>query len=383
MSAQASGGAGGDDEKPKKASRCKTCGNRHEGACWPKCDTCGKIHKGTCRYANPASSVGFGNAGQEPSQAEMTARFNAQQAGYQAGYLQAHNDMRLSGMVPEMGPGMGGPVYGPVGGFVSPYAGQYGGYVRPVAPSWSYPVPGSFGQAYAGFPSPAYGQGTFGTFGNASQPTGNYAGYKQGAAEGHEIQKKIRRPRENRKERSKGQSIDKKDILATKDAGIEKPASRRARGKAKKQASEEKKRKEEPPKNPLTGETDVEILHHLPQQEGESNVLGNTVNDERMEDVAAQDNVGIDSSIIDAQSLIDEATRNPSGFQFPQDQARVETMANLLAQFGQDRLVRLSEIAEANSTSIVWEAVQHESLLERSAERAAKVPLPEGADEEL
>ena len=265
----------------------------------------------------------------------MTARFNAQQAGHQAGYQQACNDMLLSGLVPGMGPGVGSPVYGPFGGFVSPYAGQYGGYIGPIAPSWTYLVPGSFGQAHAGFPSPAYGQGTFG---NAYQPTSNYAGYKQGAAEGHEIQKKIRRPRENRKARSKGPSKDKKDILATKDAGIEKSTSRRAREKAKKQASEvkTKKREEEPPNKPLTGETDVELLHLLAQQEGEGavNVSGDTVNDEQLEDVAvAQENVRTDFSIIDARSLIDEAASNPSGFQITQDQARIEAMANSLAQF--------------------------------------------------
>ena len=266
MSAQASGGAGGDDEKPQRVAKCKTCGNRHEGACWPKCDTCGKTHKGICRYAHPTSSFGFGNTGQEPSQAEMTARFNAQQAGLQAGlqagYQQAYNEMGLSGLGPAMGPGMGVPVYGPVGGFVSPYAGQYGGYVRPIAPSWSYPVPGSLGQAYAGFPSPAYGQGTFGAFGHARQPTSNYAGNKLGAAEGHETQKKIRRHRKNRKAPSKGQVKGK-------------PASRQAKAKAKKQASEEKKREEEPTQDPMTGETD---------------------------------NAGTDFSIIDAQSLIEQAT---------------------------------------------------------------------------
>ena len=107
----------------------------------------------------------------------MTALFHAQQAGlqagHQAGYQQAYNEMRLSSIGPGMGPIMGVPPYVPVGGFISPYAGQYGGYVRPVTPGWSYPVPGSFDQAYAGFPNPAYGQGTFGAFGafgNASQP---------------------------------------------------------------------------------------------------------------------------------------------------------------------------------------------------------------------
>ena len=349
MSAQASGGAGSDEEKPNKASKCKKCSNRHESACWPRCATCGKTHKGICRYANPASSFGFGNAGQEPSQAEKTARFDAQQAGlqagHQAGYQQAYNEMRLSSLVP----GMGGPVYVPFGGFVSPYAGQYGGYVRPVAPSWSYPIPGSLGQAYAGFPSPAYGQGTFGnfgTFGTPSQPTSNHAGYKQGAADGHEIQKKIRRRRENRKARSKGSSKNKKDVLAPKDTVIEKQTSRRAREKAEKQASEKKKN--------MKAET-------AQDPESALNVSATVVNNEETEDIALpQEDVVNDFSIIDAQSLIEEATSNPSGFQFPRDQARVETIANSLALFGQDRLVGLSETATANSTSIVWEAFQEE-----------------------
>ena len=143
-----------------------------------------------------------------------------------------------------------------------------------------------------------------------------YASNEQGAATEHEIQKKIRRRREKRKARSKGQSKDNKDDLAAKDAGIEKPISRRAKEKAKKQASEEKEKKREEEQ--------------------------------------------IDFSIIDAQSLIEEATRIPSGFQFPRDQARVEAIANSLAIFGQDRLVGLSETATANSTSIVWEAFQEE-----------------------
>ena len=68
-----------------------------------------------------------------------------------------------------------------------------------------------------------------------------------------------------------------------------------------------------------------------------------------MEDAApAQENV-----IIGARSLIEEATSNPSGFQSPRDQARVEAMANSLEQFGQDRVLGLSKTAAANGTSIV------------------------------
>ena len=51
-SAQASGGAGGNKKKPNETSKYERCGNRHQGACWPKCGTCGKTHQEVCRYYN-------------------------------------------------------------------------------------------------------------------------------------------------------------------------------------------------------------------------------------------------------------------------------------------------------------------------------------------
>ena len=389
MSARASGGAGGDDKKLNKASKCEKCGNRHKGACLPKCGICGKTHQGTCRYANPISTIGFGHAGREPSQAEMAARFDAQQVGYQ----QAYNEMRLSGMGPGTVPGMGGQVFGPVGGFGSPYPGHYGGFGilgNPgwVNQGWGNPVPVQFGQGYGGFPNPPMGQSTFGSFGNVSQPASNYGGHKQGAAMWHEIQKKTRGPRDNRKPRSKEQHKDKKDEkgpLAVKDAGIEKPISKGAKQRAKKRASEKKKKEEEPEQDPLTGPADTELLGLFAEQKVE--LAGTSeaapIQDEDMGDLAPQqEDAGIELGNIDAQSLIEEAIANPSGLQFPQDRVRVEYMAKLLEQFGQDRLLGLSESAAMNRTTIVWEAFQQDLYDAQISEMAAMVPLPESGIEE-
>ena len=61
---------------------------------------------------------------------------------------------------------------------------------------------------------------------------------------------------------------------------------------------------------------------------------------------------------ISAQDLVNDAVLNPNGFQFPQDQTRVQRMADHLANFGQDRLCELAVTACTNGTSIVWETYQ-------------------------
>ncbi|CAD6584857.1 MAG: hypothetical protein ASARMPREDX12_001778 [Alectoria sarmentosa] len=89
--------------------------------------------------------------------------------------------------------------------------------------------------------------------------------------------------------------------------------------------------------------------------------------------------------IIDAQSLIEEVNDIPSGFQFPQDWVRVEHMARLLEEFGQDLLLELSECAAINGTSIIWEAFQqdmHTNFGEEFAGIAAGKPVPDDDIEE-
>lgn len=404
MSAQASGSAGGDDKKLDKASRCEKCGNRHEGACWPKCCTCGKFHKGACRFSNPVPNIVPGNAGRQPSQVGLTAGFNAQQVGYQ----QPYNAIRSPGMEPGMVPGVGGQIFGPVSGFGGPYSGEYGGYGGLSSPGWGYQswgnqgwgnqgwsnqIPGHFGQGYGNFPTPSMGPGTVGSFGNVSLPTSSYGGHKQGTAKWHEMQKQIRGPRDNRKPRSKEHSKDKKEEkgpLAVKDASIEKPISKSARQRANKRASQKKKEEEmkkeeeEPAQDPLTGPADLELVSLWDESRFEN--AGNVENaetveaapltDERMESVApSPEDIVIEVGNIDAQSLIDEVFETPSGFQFPQDQTRVGIMAGLLEQFGQERMLDLSESAAMNGTTIVWEAFQQDLFKEQIAVVVAGMPL--------
>lgn len=369
MSAQASSGAGGDGGKLNKASRCERCGNRHEGECWPKCGTCGKVHKGACRYAQPVPSIVSRNAGQELSH---------------TGYPQAYG-MPSPYMRPGI-PGMGGQVLDPFG---SQYPAQYG----------------NFGAA-----TPAMGQG----IGSSLDHTRSFGDKKKGVAEWHEIQKKIGRPRGNRKPKSKEESIGKKgekDPLAAKPAGIVKQISKSANQRAEKTSQEKKgeeekkdeeKNDEAEQKTPeqlsqdaMAGPVDFELLRLLEESDvedmGTAEVapvgaasVDTAAADDEMEDTdpPAEDviaNVGY----IDAQSLIQEAIENPSGFQFPQDQLRVERMATLLEHYGQDRMLGLSESASANFTTILWEAFQIDLFDEQISEVAAGVPLPELEEEEL
>ena len=68
------------------------------------------------------------------------------------------------------------------------------------------------------------------------------------------------------------------------------------------------------------------------------------------------------------------------GFEFPRDEARVLRMARLLEQFGQPRILSLSESAERNSTSIIGEAFDQDLYNEQIAEVAAGIPLPAPTD---
>lgn len=267
MSAQASGS---DDKKLNKASKCEKCGNRHEGACWPKCGTCGKIHRGACRYAQAIPTVNTGKAGREPSQAELTARLNAQQVGYQ----QAYNDIQSSILGPGMVSGMCGQIFGPFGGFGSQYPGQYRGFGALGNPGWvtqgwgtqgwGMQIPGQFGQGFGGFPTPPMGHGTVDLFGYGGGPARNYAGNKQG----------IGGPRDNRKPQSKEEHKDKKEEkspLGAKSTGIEKPISKSAKQRARKRLIQKKKKKEDEEKedeekhaqDALTGPGDLELIRLL------------------------------------------------------------------------------------------------------------------------
>ena len=83
-----------------------------------------------------------------------------------------------------------------------------------------------------------------------------------------------------------------------------------------------------------------------------------------------------DLAVVEADDLIRQAMQNPVGFELPRDQARLERMARLLEHFGQDRILGLSESAEANGISIIMEAYEQDRFNEQIAEMAAGIPLP-------
>ena len=261
MSAQMSSGAGGDGKKPEK-EKCTKCGNRHQGPCLPSCRTCGKVHKGACRYANPVPST---VAVQEPSQNEMAARLQAQQAWQQLGYQQAYHEMRSLGMgpmmgsamgpmmgpamVPMMGPAMGGQFLSPMGGFNSPYAVPHGGYGSFGAmgnPGWAArnQIAGQSGQGQGGFPALPMGQ-------VVADPDD---GTSHGALVRHSARGAIRGTRGGRTQN--GRSKDKKEEkgpLAATNAGIEKPVSKSAKSRARKRAKKIAR-------DALAGPADPELL---------------------------------------------------------------------------------------------------------------------------
>ena len=87
-----------------------------------------------------------------------------------------------------------------------------------------------------------------------------------------------------------------------------------------------------------------------------------------------------DPGHINAWWLIEEAAAastggGPTSFQLPQDQLRVECMAELLEQYGQNTSLGLSEAAAMHGTSILWEAFRQQLFSEQLAEEAAGVPL--------
>lgn len=395
MSAQ-----GRDNKKPNQASQCDKCGNRHEGACLPQCGTCGKVHKGKCRYARPVPTIESLDAARESSQAQLTAQYNAQQFGQQVGYQQAYKEMQSSAMGPGMVPGMSGRGFGPVGGFGGPYVGQYpgfGGFGNPGFgnPGWGTQISGQFGAPYRGFPTPNMGQGNVVPGDNASRPTSNYAGKKQSAAEWKEAQKKIGGPKDSRKPQDKEQSKGKKeqkDPLAPQKAGIEKSAPKKLGWWAKKRAAEQAKKdeakKEEDnfAQDTLSGPTDPELLAFMGESEA---VVRNTTmassNDEAMEDINRETEDPMEVPVrFKVRDLIEDVNHNPAGSEFPQDQQRVNRMAELLAHYGQEQIVDLSNTASMNHTSIIQEAFQQNFFLEQIAAEAAGQALPDPSkDEEL
>ena len=399
-------------KKPNKAPKCGKCGNYHIGECLPRCETCGNV-QGACRYAKPTPTTDTRNAGQWPSQGplartgfagqgpsqeELAARYNAQEA-YQQGMRNAAGSMVL-GMVSSLGGngfapagGFGGPFPGQFGGFGGPNPGQFGGFANPGwgnqgwgnqgwgNQGWGMQVPGQIGQGYGTFPTPNMGQS-------------GLVGKKEGAAEGHEIQKRLGVAR--------GKPHNKEQ--AVKSAGIAKPISESAKMRARKQASkkkkEEEKKKEEKKETEkeeedekelekILAQADPELLRRFTQpRESSRNVQEASVveaapiKDEDMVDMPPPVEAEIDYSVIDAQSLIDEINASPTGFQLPQDQTR--EVANLSEQFGQDIMLSLSESAAMNGTSIVWEAVQQNVFQEQMLSEAAQKPLPEAeGDDEL
>ena len=371
MSAQMSSGAGGDGKKPDQ-EKCAKCGNRHQGPCLPTCRTCGKVHKGVCRYANPVPSIG---AVQEPSQNEMAARYQAQQAGQRLGYQQAYNEIRSLGMGPMMGPmapmapmalmAPMGPMMGPaMGGFDSPYAVPHGGYGsfggfgamgNPgwAAQAWGNQIPAQFGQGQGGFPALPMGQVV----------AASDDGTSHGASVRHSARGARRGSRGGRTQSGRSKDKEEKGPLAATNAGIVKPVSKnaknRARRKAKKQAQDA-----------LPGPADPQLLNCL--SEPQVTDAGDMVLDDAQPLAEAEE----DLAAVDADSLINQALQNPVGFELPRDQARLERMARLLEQFGQDRILGLSETAERNGTSIVKEAYEQDLYNEQIAEMAAGIPLP-------
>ena len=353
MSAQMSSGAGGDGKKPEKA-KCANCGNRHQGPCLPSCPTCGKTHKGVRRYANPVPSIA---AIQEPSQNGMAARFQAQQAGQRLGYQQAYNVIRSLGMGPMMGPmmgpvmgpaigpmmgpAMGGQFFSPMGGFDSPYAvphggfGSFGAMGNPgwAAQAWGNQMPGQFGQVQGGFPALPMGQVV----------AASDEGTSHGASVGHSARGSMRGSRGGRTQ--SGRSKDKKEEkgpLGATNAGIEKPISKSAKQKARRKAKKQAQ-------DALAGSANLELLNLL--AEPQVTDAGDIV----LADAQPQAEAEEDLAFVDADSVINQAMRNPVGLELPRDQAPVERIAILLEHFDQGRVLGLSESAATNSTFMIIE----------------------------
>ena len=392
MSAQMSSGAGGDGNKPER-EKCTKCGNRHQGPCLPGCRTCGKVHKGVCRYANPVPSIG---AVQEPSQNEMAARYQAQQAGQRLGYQQAYDEMRSLGMGPMMapamglamgsmvgpamgpmmgpamgpmmGPAMGGQYLAPMGGFNSPYAvphggfGSFGGFGAMgnpgwTASTWTSQIPGQFGQSQGGFPALPMGQVV-----EASDD-----GTTSGVSTRHSVRGARRGSRGGRTQSGRSNDKEERGPLAATSAGIAKPVSRSAKSRAKRKAKKQAQ-------DALAGAADPELLSLLAEPQATD------AGDEVLEDAPPRAEDEEDLAVVDAASLIEQAMQNPKGFELPQDQARLERMAHVLEAFGQNRILGLSVSAEEHGTSIIMEAYEQDLFNEQVAEAAAGIPLPSPND---
>ena len=99
-----------------------------------------------------------------------------------------------------------------------------------------------------------------------------------------------------------------------------------------------------------------------------------------LEDVPPPAEAEENAGVVDAHSMINQAMQNPVGLELPRDQARIERMAHVLAQYGQDRILGLAESAQQNGTSIIEEALQEDLFNEMMADTATGVPLPPSND---
>ena len=260
MSAQMSSGAGGDGKKPEKEvckmwqppSRALLAKLPHV---WQ--DPQGRV----CRYANPVPSM---VAVQEPSQNEMAARYQAQQAGQRLGYQQAYNEMRSLGMGPMMGPAMGpamgsamgGQLFSPMGGFDSPYAvphdgfGSFGGFGAMgnpgwAAQTWGNQIPAQYGQGQGGFPALPMGQVV----------AASDDGTSHGASIRHSTRGARRGSRGGRTQSGRSKEKEKGPLAAT-SAGIVKPVSKSAEGRARRKAKKQAQ-------DALGGPADPQLLNLL------------------------------------------------------------------------------------------------------------------------
>lgn len=168
------------------------------------------------------------------------------------------------------------------------------------------------------------------------------------------------------------------DVLAAEPSGVQKPGknhAKNAKRREKLKARKEKEKEEKRAHDALTSQANPEFVRLLeePVHENVGNVQAGHVETAPVRD---------ELSRIDAQSLIDQAIETPVGFQFPDDRARVERLANELEYFGQYRILGLSESAAANQTTILWEA----SLIDLSNENvslAATAQARPESEEEL
>ena len=201
---------------------------------------------------------------------------------------------------------MGGQFLSPIGDFDSPYAVPHGGFGaigNPgwAAQAWGNQMSGHFGQAQSGFPVLPMGQ----VVAASDEDTSH------GASVGHSARGSTRGSRGGRTQ--SGRFKDKKEEkgpLATTNAGIVKSFSKSAKNKARRKAKMQAQ-------DAFAGPADPQLLNVL----AEPHVTD--AGDIMLEDFQSQAEAEEDLALVDADSVINQAMRNPVGLELSRDQARV------------------------------------------------------------